>query len=152
MKFLRNFLKKTEGVAATEFGLIAPLFIALMVGTYDTGMYISQKNKLENLSRAAAEYVMLGGLPENVETDLIDVVQSSDFGLNNVSVVKSRLVCTCSDGISAECGDSEICGEDDYLRTYVEIELTHEFTPISPVFFSTNGSTTTRASARMRVN
>ena len=150
MKSQRNFIKNTDGVAATEFAFIAPLLIVMIIGIFDIGMYISQKNKLENLAKSSAIYVSLGGLPANVETDLIDVVELSDSALSNITVA-SNLVCSCADGVTVDCADDAICGEDDYMRTYIDIGLSHEFQAVTPLVTSIS-NTTTEASARMRVN
>lgn len=58
---LRNFLKNSSGAAAVEFVLIAPIFIALIVGGLDLGRYFFLQNELTSVVQEAGRFAMIRG-------------------------------------------------------------------------------------------
>ena len=61
--FMNQFIKDKSGVAATEFALIAPVFLLLLIGVIDYGVYMNNVMHLENTARSAAQYVVQGATP-----------------------------------------------------------------------------------------
>ena len=58
---LRIFLKNRSGAAAVEFVLIAPIFIALMVGGIDLGRYLFFQHELTSVVQDAGRFAMIRG-------------------------------------------------------------------------------------------
>jgi len=58
---LTNFLKNSSGAAAVEFVIIAPIFIALMVGGLDLGRYFFLQNELTSVVQDAGRFAMIRG-------------------------------------------------------------------------------------------
>ena len=71
MRAINSYINNQEGVAATEFALLAPILMILMLGIFDYGMFMNAQMKLESTARAAAQYVVLGGDPELIEEEII---------------------------------------------------------------------------------
>ncbi|MCB1556674.1 MAG: pilus assembly protein [Alphaproteobacteria bacterium] len=71
IRLLGNLLRNREGVAATEFALIAPVFALFLAGVFDYGMYINTNMRMENTARSAAEYVIQGGDSGLISDDVI---------------------------------------------------------------------------------
>ena len=118
---MRDYFKDEAGVAATEFALVAPILILMMVGLLDFGTYVNQQMKLENVSMAAAQYILLGG-DEDALQDEILTPANLDLTMDDITVSH---IYECEDGAEASEGDD--CGEGDYLREYVEVTLSKNY-------------------------
>lgn len=126
--FFTNYLTSERGVAAVEFSMIAPILILLMVGIMDMGMYVRDQMKLEQISRASVDYVLNGGLDENIGTEVLDYYDpehASDY------TITTERVCTCSDGAAQECG-AVTCEFGDYSRQYVQVSIDRNFSTLFP--------------------
>lgn len=119
--------KDQRGVAATEFALIVPVLFLLMVGAIDFGTFVNNSMRLENTARAATQYVLQGGDPEDIYDDVVSqadlVVGNSD--MSGVTVT-SDTVCTCQDGEEVECTGSS-CGIVDYTRRFIVVSINKEY-------------------------
>ena len=78
-------LRSDSGTAAVEFGLIAPLFIVLMVGLLEFGYYLHQADTLEKSLRAGAMYAARSDLtssqtafPTATETEIENVIKTGN--------------------------------------------------------------------------
>ncbi len=74
-----------RGAAAVEFGLAAPLFIVLSVGTLEFGYYLHQADTLEKSLRAGAMYAArtgvsdaLSGYSSSTKTKIENMVKTGD--------------------------------------------------------------------------
>ena len=61
VRHILAFSRDDKGVAALEFGLIAPLLIAIAVCTVDLGMGFYQNMQVQNAAQAGATYASLHG-------------------------------------------------------------------------------------------
>lgn len=123
----RKFQRSSEGVAATEFALIAPVLVAMLLGIIDYCLFMNTQIRLELATRAAAQYMLNGGDPENLVEDVI--IPSSlgvDVSTADDVIVRQGVVCRCSDGTELSC--DETCGAGDYQRHFIEVELTVNYT------------------------
>jgi Flp pilus assembly protein TadG len=55
---IRQFWSSTAGVAATEFALVAPIFIVLTLGVIDVGTAVFERFELKTAARVGAEYAL----------------------------------------------------------------------------------------------
>ncbi len=95
----------------------------MFIGTVDFGMYINAQMKLENASRAAAEYVYLHGgssLDEDIAA-FMEFYNQGETALPSNAEIFAEYVCECSDGLPIDCSTG--CGSADYTRRYVEIDV-----------------------------
>lgn len=69
-----------RGVAATEFALILPFFLLLLVGVYEFGTYLSQASSLEKSLRSGAMYAARNTLPLSQQklADIANIVKTGD--------------------------------------------------------------------------
>jgi len=119
-KIFYSFLKKEDGVAATEFALIAPILIYILMGIVDYGLFINQRMVLEDVARTSAEYMVKGGDANLITADVIE--QSSLLPeLGNITVITTE-ECECADGISVSCTIGS-CNADDYMRNFYAVSL-----------------------------
>jgi len=63
VNLLRNWAKDKSGVAAIEFGLLGPIFIALLCGVMFFGTYLYNANRVDSTTFNAARQVMLINKP-----------------------------------------------------------------------------------------
>jgi Flp pilus assembly protein TadG len=60
-KLVRAFWRHRSGVAAIEFGMIAPIFFALVLSTFDAGWLMTQSMLLDRAMDKSIRLVRIGG-------------------------------------------------------------------------------------------
>ncbi len=133
-KLIRKFYKSQDGVAATEFALISPVLVVMLIGVIDVGFYTNEKMKAESAARATVEYLLSSGEEENILEDVLslffqdrDESSNEDISWSNDLAVETGYVCECSDGEEISCTAS--CDSGDYRRRYVEATVTKNYHP-----------------------
>jgi Flp pilus assembly protein TadG len=95
LRLLRSFLPNrgvgSDGIAATEFAMFAPMLVLAMIGVADLGMGVYRKMQVQNAAQAGAAYAMVNGF-------------------NASSITSSVLNATSFGGISAEPAPTWACG------------------------------------------
>jgi Flp pilus assembly protein TadG len=75
---LRRLGRDQRGVAAIEFGMIAPIFFAMLIGIIDVSRYMWTLNTMQY----AIDGAVRAGVVQQLETDeVVDLVKSSLAGL-----------------------------------------------------------------------
>lgn len=69
-----------SGVAATEFALLLPFLLLLLVGIYEFGMYLAQASSLEKSLRSGAMFAARNALPlsQQTRTQIANIVRTGD--------------------------------------------------------------------------
>lgn len=144
-----RFLENTNGVAAVEFVLIAPILLLLLIGLVDFGLYINAKMKLENMARASSEYVRNGGDPNNLTADVLAYSGSSDSAnsFDDITLTTSN-VCECDDNVETDCATG--CAADGYMREFIIINLDMTYNTLFP-YPGLPGSIPLSGRARMQI-
>ncbi len=129
---MKSYRHNIKGVAAVEFALIAPVLAILIIGVFDFGMYLNKAMNLENTARTAAEYVIQGGDPENLETDVLlpSTLGLTEDTLHTVSIDYNNYICACHDGEIVDCDTGECADEGDYIHHYYEVNLSMSYEPM----------------------
>lgn len=132
--FLR-FGKCEEGMAAVEFAFFLPILVTLLACILDYGMFIHGQMTLQELSRAAAEYVVQGGNPDDLEANVfagstVRDAAAADDGREVDYTTNTKLECECEGRVPVECNGS--CGTGDYVRTFYTVTISSTYTPIFP--------------------
>ncbi len=69
-RFARNLqVLDARGAAATEFALLAPLFIMMIFGIMQVGLWLQNYNAVQSIASDGARYVMIEYQKENNLTD-----------------------------------------------------------------------------------
>ena len=89
---LRRAAAARRGTAAMEFGLIAPILIAVMLAVVDIGGAIQQNIRLEAAARSALGYAHLYSDNTNA---IRNYVISALNGWNDVTVENVTMTCAC---------------------------------------------------------
>jgi Flp pilus assembly protein TadG len=103
---LRLLAQATDGVAAVEFAIGAPLLILAMIAMVDTGMMETTRMEMDRNVRAGAQAAMsLNNDPAAIET----IVLASAGDPEDLTVA-ATMTCACSDApasCSAPCDTGE---------------------------------------------
>lgn len=131
---LKSYRVNLHGVAATEFALIAPILMLMVIGIVDYGFYINHAMKVENTARAAAQYVVQGG---DIDSISDDVMATSGIPIDEEQegeepVLAASMICTCADGEEVECDIGDICGVEDYPRNYITVTINKRYETFMP--------------------
>lgn len=120
---MRRFLRNRDGAAAVEFGLIAPLVAAVLVGIATMGGLILAHNKMRQAVNAGAQYAMTV-TPDDLEAIEAAVVAAWD-GMPVGADVNVVQECRCGTAVSV-C--NTICESDgDYPEKATTITATRSY-------------------------
>ncbi|PJB71095.1 MAG: hypothetical protein CO093_06035 [Alphaproteobacteria bacterium CG_4_9_14_3_um_filter_47_13] len=129
---IKSFLKDKKGIAATEFALMAPPLLLIVIGIFDYGMYLNYAIKLEDTAMATAQYIRAGGDEADIEESII---LESSLGLteDNIDTVTVDISYTyeCDDPADPADEDTD-CGVGDYLRRYVNVVISRNYETLIP--------------------
>ncbi len=94
----RPWLKKDNGSAAIEFAFVAPIFITLLIGMFETGTMLIIQNSLDAAAREASRFGMTGGSTGNfsrkdsIYKKVQDVASAYSGGIVNPKLLKVAVV------------------------------------------------------------
>jgi Flp pilus assembly protein TadG len=127
-----RYMKSDDGASAVEFGIFMPIIAMLVVAMADFGFYLHHKMMMQELSRAAVEYIVQGGNESDIEANVFAnsrVYQAAEASGREVETFTERS-CECRNLVPVSCTSS--CGTGDYLRTFYSVEVRSTYTPIVP--------------------
>lgn len=91
LPFVRRLRRDRSGAAAVEFGLLAPMLVAILVPMVDFGMGTYQKMRVQDAAEAGAQYALVHGYSAS---SITSAAQSATTLGANVSVTPSE-ACGC---------------------------------------------------------
>ena len=91
LPFMRRLRRDRSGAAAVEFGLVAPMLVAILVPMVDLGMGTYQKMRVQDAAEAGAQYALEHGYSTSLITN---AAQSATSLGANVSVTPTN-ACGC---------------------------------------------------------
>jgi Flp pilus assembly protein TadG len=143
-------LRDRSGVAAVETALVAPIFVALMIGTLDMCAALLSKAQIAQALATAGQYATLAGQNKNtVATATIianakayaGAVSNSFLGtpttktavINNNAAAGSKCCLPSSTGGAWTCSTSTTsCADGSTPASYITITVTYPFKPLFP--------------------
>jgi hypothetical protein len=131
---LRASRNRARGQSLVEFALILPILLILLLGILDFGRAISAYNSVSNGARSGARVAIV-----NQDFDAIEAaVQSEAFGLGEVEVeYNGNVIPTQTDCPRIGC--------------VVEVKVSTEYVPATPIFGTLVGSITVSSTSRMPI-
>ena len=123
----RKFRRDDKGVAAIEFGLVAPILFFGLLSAVDLGLAINERMEVNHVLRAGAEAAI-----NKSDEDVVLAIMATTGGLNmSVSIngqgaagdlsLTVNQYCACPDATEVEVICSTICTGD--VPTYVYYQL-----------------------------
>ena len=156
MRMLSTLLKSERGASVVELGLVAPFFLALVVGMGDLGSAYSMKLKLEQASQRALELVQQSGTPADPASHDAIVTEAtnaaSDAGYDGAAATVTYT--NYCDG-TATTNYADSCTGTQVQMKYVSVSVSSNYTPLftNSIFPNRNpdGTVTVTGRAGMRV-
>jgi Flp pilus assembly protein TadG len=155
---LRRLLRCNRGVAAIEFGLGAPMLLAVLVPVADLGIAFSTQQQLRQAVQAGAQYAAIHPWNQSSPSEIANAVTAATpLSGVTVSPAPSQL-CGCpssgssSNGITSSAGITtancdSTCANGQIAGYYVVISAELPYTPVLP--YSLLGSSTTLTAQSM---
>src|SRR5437870_6466727 len=120
----------SSGIAAVEFGLMAPLLALSIICTVDLGLGIYRKMQVQNAAQAGAEYAVTHGY-------LASAIATATTSATSFSAIKASpeptRYCGCASGggvVGAACGST--CPGGSSAGTYVTVSAQSTYTTLLP--------------------
>jgi Flp pilus assembly protein TadG len=84
MRKIRRFFRQEYGVAATEFALLLPILITVLMGCFEASRYILLRQKLDRASSSVADLVSqaTGGITSAMLTDIFIAAEAQTEPFN----------------------------------------------------------------------
>lgn len=156
MQRCRRFLKRLggdrRGNVLTEMAIVMPMFATLAVGTFDMGRFTIEQNRLEQIARAGANYVLqntaLAGDDVGIEAAATAAALVAAGPDSAGIVVDASRICGCPGvGIDPDC--SGFCDDGNVKAVILVVTASHTLTPI---FAFPNFIETKNLTASVRIN
>ncbi|MDP1737122.1 MAG: pilus assembly protein [Caulobacter sp.] len=119
---MRTFARDRSGGAAVEFGLVAPLLIAVVLGISASSEAIYQHHVMRKAVSAGAQLIMTTDADMEAVRDL--TLEAWNGKADGSSVQVSQW-CRCG---SAQHSCSTICTDGDYPETFTRIDAATPYT------------------------
>ena len=124
MKF--DFLRNKDGAAAVEFGLIAPVLVAVLVGVGTYGLEIIAYSKMREAVTTGAQYALTTS--ENT-SDITTIVNAAwDDKPSSGATVSVTQRCVCA-GVTNDCSTT-CAATGDYPQKMTTITATRGYTEL----------------------
>lgn len=126
----RSAIHDDSGVAAVEFALMVPILILLVVIVYDVGIVVNDSMSVENAAVTTAQYVMKGGDPADIATEVTPELDLTD---PDSYVVTAEYECECDEAAVVDCDTGSCSGVGSgYMRKFIRVETSMDHVYIFP--------------------
>lgn len=153
---LSALLKSERGASVVELGLVAPFFLALVVGMGDLGNAYSMKLKLEQSSQRAIEFLQQGGSPAdpaNHDAAVSEATSAATTAGYSGATATVTYTNYCNGTKTTNYSDS--CTGTQVQMKYVNVSVSSNYTPLFTNSYFPNhnadGTVTVTGRAGMRV-
>ena len=92
---IRNFCRETRGLAAVEFGLIAPLLVTILLGSVETSNAVACDQKVQSMASATSDLVAQAtSVSTSDVNDIFSAVNTVlyPYATSNVTIVVTSIV------------------------------------------------------------
>jgi Flp pilus assembly protein TadG len=116
-----SFFRNTNGAAAVEFGLVAPILVMLLVGVGTYGLEIITYSKMREAVSAGAQYALT---TSDTTSDISSVVNAAWDDKPTGATVNVTQQCVCA-GVTNDCGTA--CPDGDYPQRMTTITASQSY-------------------------
>ena len=155
LRFLTRLARDRRGMSAVEFGVAAPIFLAVLSPVIDLGFAFSQKIQLNQAAETGAQYASLNAWSSNTATNIQSAVNNAaaattlsltwtttpnEFcgcpNAGNTAIVSHDTLSTCG---TANGGTN--CSDGSAPGYYVTFTVQSSYTPVMPYTILANPTT-----------
>jgi Flp pilus assembly protein TadG len=150
-----------RGFAAVEFAIALPILMLFLAGVSDFGIIYYRQSCLSTAIAAGAEYAMLTDIRNeqssgpaltvaNIQTVMVNAAAQSMPNITVSAVATDPTLCYCMTGsspnstLTAAATCTSTCASGAAPTRYVELTVTHLYTPLLPLYSMLNANGTTR--------
>jgi Flp pilus assembly protein TadG len=134
VRLLRSFLRNrgvgSDGIAATELAMFAPMLVLATIAVADLGMGIHRKMQVQNAAQAGAAYAMVNGFSASSITS--SVLNATSFAGIAVEPAPTWF-CGCPSSVgttSASCNST--CADGTVAGVYVTVSAQGTYNTLMP--------------------
>lgn len=143
---LRRLLRAADGMSAVEFGLAAPILMAILSPVVELGQAFHQQMEVQNAAQAGAQYALRHGWDSAS-------IQNAASAATPVAITTSSsegCYCPTASGMGAAVTCQSSCADGTSAGTYVTVDTQSTYTSTLP--YSLLGSSATlSAQAAVRI-
>lgn len=140
-----------DGLAAVEFGLLAPMLLLIVAASVDLGMAYSAQIKVQQAAQAGAQYALKHGF----DSTKIPAAVTSATALSVSATPAPTQQCGCLSGTTVTLSGTPpclvTCGNGLTPGTYVTVNAQATYTPIIPYATLLSSPTTLTSQAQVRI-
>lgn len=128
------FGRAQTGTMAVEFGFIAPVVIALLLGVVEVSQAISSQLQVQAAARVGSNFGLAKPPVQGNVQPVIDSVRAAlpaewiDSANADKAVVAATILCECEVSGPAVCGAP--CGAGERSQTYLRVDVSKPYTPM----------------------
>jgi Flp pilus assembly protein TadG len=149
--WLAAFCLAQDGVAAVEFGLLAPMLLLIVAASIDLGLAYSAQTKVQQAAQAGAQYALRHGYDS---TKIASAVTAATTLSVSASPAPTQQ-CGCLSGSTVTFSGTPpclvTCGNGLTPGTYVTINAQASYTPLVPYATLLSSPTTLTSQALVRI-
>lgn len=142
------------GIAALEFGLVAPIIVVLALGGIGIGQGLQAKNKVMSAARASAAYAIknISAPMTAVQTAGLSATSLDASQGLSITATHTPSACISATGVVTAVGSGP-CPNGSNPGTYVEVSATMPYTFVTPMGYvglGTGGTLTAKQTVRLQ--
>lgn len=143
--------RSADGLAAIEFGLLAPILTLVLLASIDLGLAYSSQIKVQQAAQAGAQYALLHGFDS---TKVSSAVTAATALSVNATPAPTQ-TCGCLSGASVTLSGTPpcttTCANGLTPGIYVQVNANASYTPLLPYASVLSNPTTLTAEALVRI-
>jgi Flp pilus assembly protein TadG len=140
-----------DGLAAVEFGLLAPMLLLIVAASVDLGLAYSAQIKVQQAAQAGAQYALLHGYDSTKITSAVTSATTLSVSANPAPTQQ----CGCLSGSTVTLSGTPpclvTCGNGLTPGTYVIVKAQATYTPLIPYATLLSSPTTLTSQAQVRI-
>lgn len=128
LRILRRLAQRSDGVAAIETALVAPILVTLSLGGFEVSSMVVRQSELQSAAAEALNIVEASPPSDAAGRDAIrDVLKASTGITDNANALVEEIYrCGTDAGFVADKGT---CAEGEAVSTYIRVTLKETYTP-----------------------
>ncbi len=126
--FASCLLRCSRGAMAIETAVVAPVLVAMSIGTFEIGTLVSREQELQSSASEAEGIILAAAAGSGTDSGVIEDVIEESLDLEEDQVeLEQRFRCNAETELRL---DASACGTGATIAVYVRLEVTDSYTPV----------------------